>query len=102
MSTEKGLYAQVVMIRQKDSDNKKEKEKKKNFQGKFTISICWFDIDHEWLEENFRTHEPDFYKKLYQKYIRDHDTKMYKSSVVPIVNAKITENVVFHPAAPLL
>ena len=64
MSTEKGLYAQVVTIRQKDFDNKKEKEKTKkyNFQGQYARSICWFDLDSEWLEENFRTREPDFYK----------------------------------------
>ena len=36
MAMEQGLYAQAVMIRQKDLDNKKEKEntKKYNFQGK--------------------------------------------------------------------
>ena len=30
---EKVLYAQVVLIRQKDYDDKKKKEKKYNFQG---------------------------------------------------------------------
>ena len=47
---EQGLYSQVVMIRRKDSDNKKEKEKTKeyNCQGKSAISIHWFDLDHEW------------------------------------------------------
>ena len=60
---EQVLYAQVVMIRLKDSGNKKEKEKTKkyNFQGKSTRSICWFNLDHEWLEENSRTREPDLY-----------------------------------------
>ena len=54
------LFAQVVMIHQKDYDNKKEKEKTKkyNFQRQSTRSICWFDIDHEWLEEKFSTSEP--------------------------------------------
>ena len=57
MAMEQGLYAQVVMIRQKDSENKKEKEntKKYNFQGKSAGSRRWFDLDHEWLEENFMT-----------------------------------------------
>ena len=44
-----GLYAQVVMIRRKESDNKKEKEnpKKYNFQGQYIRSIRWFDLDQE-------------------------------------------------------
>ena len=58
-----GLYSQVVMTLQKGYDNKKEKEKTKkyNLQGQSARSIRWFDLDDEWLEEIFRTHEPDFY-----------------------------------------
>ena len=63
MSTEQGFYPQVVMIHQRESDDKKEKRKyqKHNFQGQPSQSRRWFDHDHEWLEENFRTREPDFY-----------------------------------------
>ena len=41
MATKQGLYSQVVMIRRKDLDNKKEKEntKKYNFQGQSARSI---------------------------------------------------------------
>ena len=65
MATEQGLYAHVVMILQNESENKKEREKTKkyNFQGKYAISKRWFDLDHDWLEENFMTREPCFYKK---------------------------------------
>ena len=51
MAIEQRLYAQVVMIFQKDHDNKNKKENtnKYNFQGKSTILIRLFDIDHEWL-----------------------------------------------------
>ena len=100
---EQRLYSQLVMIRQKDSDNKNkvEKTKKYNFQGQSSISIRCFDLDHEWLEDNFRTREPDFYKNIYQKHINVQETKTYLLFVVPIGNAKITENVVFHPAAPV-
>ena len=61
---EQGLYAQVVMIHRSESDDKKEQEntKKYNLQGKSARSRCWFDLDHEWSEENFRKCEPDFYK----------------------------------------
>ena len=52
------------MIRQSYTDNKKEKTKKYNLQGKSSRSIRWFDLDHEWLEENFRTIEPDLYKNF--------------------------------------
>ena len=68
MAMEQGLYAQVVMIRRKESENKKEKEntKKYNFQGKFARSRRWFYLDHEWLEENFMTRETYFYRKNHQ------------------------------------
>ena len=46
------------------SDDKKEKEntEKHNFQGQSARTKGWFDIDHEWLKENFITRELDFYK----------------------------------------
>ena len=66
MATEQGLYAQVVMIRRKDSEYKKGKEKentnKYNFQIQSERLRRLFDLDHEWLEENSRTHKPDYYK----------------------------------------
>ena len=54
------------MIRQKDLDNKKLKEKrnKYNLQGKSAISKLWLDLDHEWIEEIFSTSEPEFYKNF--------------------------------------
>ena len=66
MEIEQILYAQMVMIRLKDSDNKKEMEKTKkyNFQRQSARSICSFDLDHEWLEENSRTREPDSKKMI--------------------------------------
>ena len=53
------------MIHLSESDTKKEKEntKKYIFQGHQAKSRRWFNLDHEWLKENLRTHEPDFYRK---------------------------------------
>ena len=67
---EQALFAQVVIICQKESESKTKKKntKKYNFQEKSTSSRRWFNIDHEWLEEYFMTREPDFYLKL-SKYI---------------------------------
>ena len=80
MAMEQGLYAQVVMIGRRESDDKKEQEntKKYNLQVKPARSRCWFDLDHEWLEENFRTHEADFYGKMYQNKFRGDDTNHIK------------------------
>ena len=77
MDIEQGLYAQVVMISRKGFYNKKQNENKNkyNYQVKSKRSICWFNLDHEWLEENFRAREPDFYKKLYQTNIWGQETK---------------------------
>ena len=54
MAMEQGLYAQVGMIRRRESYDKKAKEntKKYNFQGQSARSRRWFDLDHEWLEKN--------------------------------------------------
>ena len=45
------------------SDDKKEEDNKKNhnFEGQSAITKHWFDLDHEWLKENFMTREPYFY-----------------------------------------
>ena len=40
----------------------KEIRQKYNFQGKPARKKHWFDLDHEWLQEDFITREPDFYK----------------------------------------
>ena len=55
MAMEKGLYTQVVMIRRKYSDSKREKTKKYNPQRHPARSICWSDLDNEGLEETFST-----------------------------------------------
>ena len=56
--------AEEVIILRKYSDNKKENNKKYNFQGKYGRSTRCFDLDHIWLEENFGTCEPDIYKSF--------------------------------------
>ena len=63
MATEQVLYAQVFLIRRKESENQTENKntKKYNFQGQSARSRRWFDIDHVWLKETFMTREPDFY-----------------------------------------
>ena len=50
---ENGLYAQVFMILQRESDDKKEKYKTKiyKFPGKLSRTKNWLDIDHEWLKK---------------------------------------------------
>ena len=68
---EKGLYAQVVMPRRKclkiTEENKNKNEDKFKFQGHSARSNSWFDLYFDWVEENFSTREPDFYKTIYQR-----------------------------------
>ena len=65
MATEQGLYSQVVMLRWKDlifnDANKNKNEAKFNFQVQSARSQRWFDLDFDWIEVNFSTHEPDLY-----------------------------------------
>ena len=64
MSTKQGLYAQVVMLRQKDLNItkviKNENEAKFKFQCQSTRSQSWFDIDFVWIVKNVSTCEPGF------------------------------------------
>ena len=48
------------------------------------------------------THEPDFYQKLYQTKFRGGYTKTYQLFAVPIGNAKITDEIQFHPEEPVI
>ena len=53
MATELGLYAQVIMLRQKYlkfvATDKNKIEAKFNFQGQSTRSKRWFDLDFGWI-----------------------------------------------------
>ena len=64
---EQGLYAQVVKLRRKDlkfaAANKNKNEAKFKFRGQSSRSQHWFHIDFDWIEVNFITCEPDFYKE---------------------------------------
>ena len=67
MSMEQGLYEQVIMLRWKDlkfvAADKNKNEAKFKFQGQYAISQRCFDLDFDWIEVNFSTREPDFYRK---------------------------------------
>ena len=70
MAMEQGLYAQVVMLRRKYLkfvvENKNKNEAKFKFQGQSARSQRWFDIDFDWIEVNFNTCQPNFYKKFFK------------------------------------
>ena len=72
MAIEQGLHAQVIMLRRKDfnifATDKIKNEAKFKFQGQSAISQRWIDLDFDWIEVNFSTHENDFYKKLFQRH----------------------------------
>ena len=44
------------------ANNNRNKAKFK-FQGQSARSQRWFDLDFDWIELNFITREPDFYKE---------------------------------------
>ena len=77
MLREQGLYAQVVKLRQKDlkftAENKNKNEAKIKFQGQSARSQRWFNIDFDWIEVSFSTHEPDVYNKPFQSHENTQD-----------------------------
>ena len=96
----------MVKLRQKDlkstAANNNINEYKFKFQGQSEISQRWFDLEFDWIEVNFSTREPDFYKKLFQSHDDKQDTNTFKSFQVPIGNSKCVETFKFYKDAPIL
>ena len=63
------------------------------FQGQSEILKYWFDLDIDWVEENFSTREPQFYKRLLQTNIEGQSVITYHIFTVPIENAKETSEI---------
>ena len=95
MDTKQGLYAQVVMLRQKNlkstEGNKNKNEAKFKFQGQSARSQRWFDLDFDWNEVNFSTSELDLYRKLFQRHDDKKDTNKFQTFQVPIVTSSFVE-----------
>ena len=94
------------MLRQKYlkfvAADKKKNEAKFKFQGQSARSQRFFNLDFDWIEVNFSTCEPDFYKKLFQSHDDIQDTNIFRSFQVPIGNAKCVESFKFHNDATIL
>ena len=77
------LYAQVIMFRRKDlkfdAADKNKNESKFKFQGRSGRSRLWFDLDLDWIDMNFSTREPDFYKKIFQSHYNKQDKDTFKT-----------------------
>ena len=71
MTVEKGLYVQAIMLCREYlkfvATDKIKNEAKFQFQGQSTRSQRWFDIDFDWIDVNFSTREPNFYKEKIPK-----------------------------------
>ena len=83
MAIEKSLYAQLIMFRRKDlkfdAANNNKNESKFKFKGQSARSQLWFDLYLYWIGISFSTHEPDFYKKLFQSHDNEQDTNTFKT-----------------------
>ena len=62
----------------------------------------FFDLDLDWIEVNFSTREPDFYKKLFQIHDDTQDINTFRIFQVTIGNAKCVESFKFQNDAPIL
>ena len=106
MARDQGLYSQFFMLRRKDMKiteaNKNKNEAKFKFQGQSAISQCWFDLDFGWIEVNFITCEPDFYRITFQRHDDKQDTNTFRIFEVPIGNSKCVKKNNFHSNAPML
>ena len=82
MAMEQSLYAQVIKFRRKalkfDVADENKKESKFKFQGQSARSQLWFDLDLDWIDMNFSTRKPDFYKKLFQSHDNEKNINTFK------------------------
>ena len=103
---ELGLYAQVIKFWRKDlkfdAADKNKNESNFKFQGQFGRSRLWFDLYLDWIDINFSTREPDFYKKLFQSHDNEQDKDTFRTFQVLIGNEKVVKSFVFHKDAPIL
>ena len=71
MAMEQSLYAQVIKFRKKyllfDAADKNKNESKFKFQGQSARLQLWFDLELYWIDMDFSTREPGFYKKTLSK-----------------------------------
>ena len=93
------------MISRKDlkliSENKNKNEAKFKFQGQSARSQRWFYFYFYWIEVNFITREPDFYKKPFQIHDYTQDKNTFKFCQFPIGNLKSVEKFKFHNDSPM-
>ena len=106
MSMEQGLYAQVVMLRRNylkiTEANKNKNGFKFKFQGQSVRSQSLFNIDFDWIKENYSTSGPDFYRNIFQKNDKTQDTNTFEMFKVPIGNSKCVKKIKFHSKAPMI
>ena len=88
MEMEQSLYAQVVKLRRNDllflAAYKNKTEAKFKFQGQSARSQLCFDLNLDWIDINFSTREPDFYKQLFQSHDDKQDNIKFKNFAFPI------------------
>ena len=106
MAMEQSLYAQVIKFQRKgfkfDAADKNKNPSKFKFQGQSARSRYWFDLDLDWIDIDFSTREPDFYKKLFQNNDNEQEAGSFRIFEVPIGNEKVVKSFVFHKYAPTL
>ena len=84
-----------------DAADKNKNVSKIQIQGQSGRSRLWFDLDLDWIDINFSTREPDFYKKPFQNHDNEQETDTFRIFQVPIGNAKVVKSFVFHKDAPI-
>ena len=85
-----------------DTADKNKNKSKFKFQCQSGRSLLWFDLDLDWININFSTREPGFYKKLFQSHDNEQDTNTFRTFQVQIGNAKVVKSFVFHEDAPII
>ena len=59
-------------------------------------------LDLDWIDINFSTREPGFYKNLFQNHDNEQEADSFRIFEVPIGNSKVVKSFVFHKDAPTL
>ena len=94
-----GKDCDSVKYKGKKSKWSKKREKKRktsteeseltyHFQGQYVRSQHWFNLDPDWIKDNFFTMEPKFFKSPHLKHITGQTNKYWFTFSFPMGTAK--------------
>ena len=69
-------------------DPKLLKKTKYRFEGPSVTTKIWIELDHNWIENNFKTRKPEFYPRLFWHHVSGQSDPKAIIFYIPIGSSK--------------